>query len=119
MQTQCLHHPTTCPLHAAPRMQCCPQSLLRQVWQGCKCLKCTIAVSAFARTEEHIFHVVVNYELVKSHYKCVLKLKSHTFIGLLRASCISTLFLIMVWSSLRSKARRSMYAWDSGTSSRI
>lgn len=39
-------------------------------------------------------------------------------IGRFRASCISSLFLIIVASSLRSNASKSMYDCESGTSSR-
>lgn len=43
----------------------------------------------------------------------------NTFMGLLSASWMSTRLRIMVWSNLRSNANRSIYACDSGTSSRI
>lgn len=36
--------------------------------------------------------------------------RSPTLIGLLRASCMSNLFRMIVWSSFRSNANRSMYA---------
>ena len=41
-----------------------------------------------------------------------------TFKGLFKASWMSSLFLMIVASSLRSNDNRSMYACDSGTKSR-
>ena len=41
-----------------------------------------------------------------------------TFVGRFRASWMSSLFLMIVASNLRSKASKSMYACDSGTKSR-